>query len=145
VYDHTRNITDEQITAVAATGGLIGAPALSYFVGPRPVRYQDVIKHIVYIANLAGVEHIALGLDYFDGVTPYSTIRQQQQADDEAYRSGMWDEGDFSPAPNSMPEGIETPDRLHALKTGLERHFSHSDVENILYGNWLRVFGACWK
>ncbi len=62
-----RNLTDDEIRAVAATGGVIG---VGYFdgavCGTSP---QAIVAAMRHIANLAGVEHIALGSDYDGTVT----------------------------------------------------------------------------
>jgi len=144
VYEHTRNITDAQIRAVAAKGGVVGIPALSYFVGPQPVTVGDVVRHVIHVATLVGVEHVALGPDYFTGVFPYESAEEQSKNDREAIDSGMWDEDDFFPAPTTMPKGIETPAQLGVLKLELGKHFSPDELAMVLGGNWLRVFTACW-
>ena len=59
-----RNLTDEEIRGVAATGGVIG---VGYFEGAvcdtSPAAIVAAMRHI---ADLVGVEHVALGSD-FDG------------------------------------------------------------------------------
>ena len=65
--DNSRNLTDDQITAVAATGGVIG---IGYW--PNAVCGEGapaVARAITYTADLVGIEHVALGSD-FDGAVP---------------------------------------------------------------------------
>ena len=65
--DNTRNLSDEQIRAIARTGGLIG---IGYW--DTAVCGQDaaaIARAIRHTANLVGVEHVALGSDY-DGAIP---------------------------------------------------------------------------
>ncbi|MFN2099242.1 dipeptidase [Altererythrobacter sp. MF3-039] len=61
-----RNLTDEQIRAVAANGGVIG---VGYWPGAicdtKPSAIAAAMKHI---RDLVGAEHVALGSDY-DGAT----------------------------------------------------------------------------
>lgn len=62
--DRSRNLSDEDVRAIAGTGGLIGIGFWAGAVcGPGAV---DVARAIRYTANLVGVEHVALGSD-FDG------------------------------------------------------------------------------
>jgi microsomal dipeptidase-like Zn-dependent dipeptidase len=61
-----RNLSDQHVRRIAATGGVIG---IGYFDGA--VCGSDVaaiVRAIRYTARLAGVQHVALGSD-FDGAT----------------------------------------------------------------------------
>lgn len=64
--DHPRNLTDEQLQALAQNGGIIGITQVSDFIKESKAEIDDMINHIVHIAELIGVKHIALGSD-FDG------------------------------------------------------------------------------
>jgi microsomal dipeptidase-like Zn-dependent dipeptidase len=61
-----RNLTDEEIKGVAATGGVIG---IGYWEGAvcdtSPKSVATAMKHV---RDLVGIEHVALGSDY-DGAT----------------------------------------------------------------------------
>lgn len=64
---HRRNLKDEQLKALAENGGVIGFTQVSDFVKETgPVLPGDFIDHLVYVADLIGVEFLALGSD-FDG------------------------------------------------------------------------------
>jgi len=65
-----RNLDDSQIRAIAKNGGLIGINFCPQFLNrtTADVDSSDIIKHIDYIVNLAGIETVALGSDY-DGIT----------------------------------------------------------------------------
>ena len=65
VCEHPRNLPDEVIKAVAASGGVIGLCAFPSFVsaGPAPALDQ-LIDHAVHIAGLVGAGHVGLGLDF---------------------------------------------------------------------------------
>ncbi len=63
---HPRNLTDQQLTALGENGGIVGVNQVSDFVKDHNPVIDDLIDHIVYIADLIGVEHVALGSD-FDG------------------------------------------------------------------------------
>jgi membrane dipeptidase len=65
LYEHPRNIRDDQIKACARTGGVIGVNGVGAFIGePKHVTVETVVRHIDYIADLVGPQHVALGLDY---------------------------------------------------------------------------------
>ena len=61
-----RNLTDDQIRAIAAKGGLIG---IGYWDGAIcDVTASSAARAIRHVANVAGVQFVALGSD-FDGAT----------------------------------------------------------------------------
>ena len=69
IKDHPRNLTDDEIKAIAAKGGVIqvttGRWALSW--QPRAeVNIGCFCDHVEYIRNLVGVEYVGIGTD-FDG------------------------------------------------------------------------------
>ena len=70
--DNIRNLTDGQVRAVAATGGLV---AIGYWdTATCGTDARAVARSIRYAANLAGVEHVALGSDFDGAVTePFDT------------------------------------------------------------------------
>jgi len=69
IKDHPRNLTDEEIRAIAAKGGLIqvttGRWALSWLPHAQ-VNVGTFCDHVEYIRNLVGVEYVGIGTD-FDG------------------------------------------------------------------------------
>lgn len=76
-----RNLTDEEIRGVAATGGIIG---VGYWEGAvcdtSPRATAKAMKHI---RDLVGIEHVALGSDYDGAVTvrfDTSQLTQMTQA-----------------------------------------------------------------
>lgn len=70
LFQHERNLTDEQILAIAERGGVIGVTFVASFLA-RPeqsARLEHVLDHIDYLVRLAGADHVMLGSD-FDGAT----------------------------------------------------------------------------
>jgi microsomal dipeptidase-like Zn-dependent dipeptidase len=65
--DNTRNLSDEQIKAIARNGGLIGIGFWDTAVCGQDG--QAIARAIKHVANLIGVGHVALGSD-FDGAIP---------------------------------------------------------------------------
>lgn len=78
--NNNRNLTDEQIRAVAAKGGLIG---VGYWdTATCGTDAQAIVRTMRYISSLVGVAHVALGSD-FDGAvtTPFDTTGLVQITD----------------------------------------------------------------
>lgn len=113
-----RNLSDEQILALAKKGGLIG---INFHVGflragaerPEDVRLDDVIAHIDHIVELAGVDHVGFGSD-FDGAT----------------------------MPTDLADAAHLP-RL--LETLARRGYDETALRKICRENWLRVIRAVWR
>jgi microsomal dipeptidase-like Zn-dependent dipeptidase len=70
--DGARNLSDDHVKRIAATSGVIGIAYFEAAVCGTDV--QAIAKAIRYTADLAGIEHVALGSD-FDGAvsTPFDT------------------------------------------------------------------------
>ena len=65
--NHKRNLTDEQIIAIAQKGGVVQVCLYSGFLtldGRATV--ADAVNHILHIRDIAGIEHVGIGSD-FDG------------------------------------------------------------------------------
>ncbi|SKF27792.1 dipeptidase [Mycobacteroides abscessus] len=66
VRQHWRNIDDEQIKAVADSGGVIGIIFAPAFIGGH---LEAVVDHLCYVIKVAGAGAVALGSDW-DGAIP---------------------------------------------------------------------------
>jgi membrane dipeptidase len=62
---HPRNLTDAQLRAIAARGGVVGVNFYPAFLGAATL--DRVLDHIDYLARIMGADHVALGSDY-DGI-----------------------------------------------------------------------------
>ncbi len=114
----SRNLTDPQLDAIGASGGLVGIVFAAPFIRPD---FRDdpqmplslIADHARYVAERIGVEHVGLGSD-FDGAT--------------------------IPAELGGVDGL--PRLLDALR---EVGFSAAEVEAIAWHNWRRVLAAWWR
>ncbi len=70
--DNNRNLSDDQIRAVAAKGGLIG---IGYWdTATCGTDARAIVKAMRYVSDRVGVEHVALGSDFDGAVTaPFDT------------------------------------------------------------------------
>lgn len=60
LVDHPRNLSDDLIRSIAATGGMIGVPFATRFIGHN---YSAVADHIDHIVQLVGPTHVGVGSD----------------------------------------------------------------------------------
>lgn len=67
--DHSRNLTDEQLRKLGEAGGVVGVNFYSAFLteGSNMSANERIVEHMVYMADKAGIEALALGSD-FDGI-----------------------------------------------------------------------------
>lgn len=66
--DHPRNLTDDQLRALAAHGGVAQICLYKGFINEdaEKASLTDAIRHINHIVNLVGIDHVGIGSD-FDG------------------------------------------------------------------------------
>lgn len=67
ICDHPRNLTDQQIVALAERDSVIGINFAPSFIHPSYATVERVVDHIDHIVTLVGPDHIGLGSD-FDGI-----------------------------------------------------------------------------
>ena len=133
VHDHPRNVRDEALKACAGTGGVVGINGIGLFLTSHGDLVEAYVRHVDYVAQLIGAEHVGLGLDY---------VFDQKELDDAVsdpavfppelgYRSGIQ-----MVAPEAIEEVVE---RLLALG------YSDEDICAILGGNLLRLAKQVWR
>jgi membrane dipeptidase len=66
---HHRNLTDDRLRAIAATGGVVGINLLATFIDERVHTVARVVDHIEHAASIVGVEHVGLGPDFYKEIS----------------------------------------------------------------------------
>jgi membrane dipeptidase len=144
---HARNRTDEELRAVADTGGVCGVYFMPYLAGGRQPTAADVVRHLEHMIDVAGEDHVSLGTDgtvspamlsqaYKDAFA--KNVRERRQAG-----IGAPDENE---AGYLFAADLNTPRRFETLASMLaDRGHGAARIEKILGGNLLRVFGDTWK
>ena len=118
-----RNLEDDQLKALADQGGLVGILALPERVGPGEVGIEDMLRHMDYIINLIGIDHMALGMDFvkYDGPRTLKDRHHPLHKD-------------------PLIQGFEEIEDLPNLVEGLQKHgYKDQEIAKILGGNYLRV------
>jgi membrane dipeptidase len=113
VHRHWRNIDDEQLRAVADTGGVVGVMYQSSFLGEHALggRAEAIVEHLNHIVDVVGEDHASLGSD--------------------------WDGAIITP--RDMATCLELPMLCELM---LRRGWSPDRVCKILGGNFLRALAA---
>jgi membrane dipeptidase len=126
--DHHRNLRDEVIKAIAATGGVVGINAFPWFVDRKQPSIGRFVDHIEHIRDVAGIDHVGIGPDF---------IREYYQEFFGNY-PGLEMEG--LPLDGGI-EGFEYSRDLPNLTACMvERGLPAHDVRKVLGANFLRVF-----
>ena len=64
-----RNLTDAQLQALAANGGVIGVSYVPTFIDPTHPTMDRLLDHIDHIVTVAGIDTVGLGSDFDGGGT----------------------------------------------------------------------------
>jgi membrane dipeptidase len=113
----TRNLTDRQLDAIRASGGIVGFNLSVCDV--RPDAHLDentpmdtLVQHFSYLVDRLGEDHVALGSD-FDGAV--------------------------------MPRPVRDASCFPNLINSLRAHgFNDDTISKIAFNNWMRVFRLSW-
>jgi membrane dipeptidase len=113
----SRNLTDAQLDAIGASGGLVGVVFAVGFVradgrDEADTPLEAIVAHVRYVADRIGVEHVALGSD-FDGAT----------------------------IPAALGDAAGLPRLVEALAAD---GFTEPELRAIGWENWRRVLEAAW-
>lgn len=134
LQSHARNIPDVLIRACAETGGVIGVNGINIFLGDQHASVETMVRHIDYIAQLVGADHVGLGFDY-------GYVSNLDIAD-------LLTDANYWPAGNGYDKYIDcvAPERIADVVSGLEQlGYSRPDLSKILGENMLRVARAVWR
>lgn len=140
-----RNIPDDQIKAVAGTGGTVGVtlwpPMLRHATRPT---LEDFYAQVDYMVNLVGIDHVAFGSDCSEAT------KTEAQWQSTFGPKGMYPEvtgvlGDWFIFTQRFTEGYSSLAHTGRLIDGLAAHgYSADQVDKIMGGNLLRVYEQVW-
>lgn len=67
--DHARNLSDDQMRALARKGGVVQLTPVGWFLtGREEATLEDFAAHLRHAADVAGIDHIGIGTDFDGGV-----------------------------------------------------------------------------
>ncbi|MBD3339844.1 MAG: hypothetical protein GF353_12090 [Candidatus Lokiarchaeota archaeon] len=137
IYSHPRAKSDDLIKSIANSGGFIGVLTIQGFISDK---FQPLIDewldHIDYIINLAGIEHVGIGSDYYGQSLPSKLAKK---LDDFLSKLGMGPEhgGSFAYKMNKFEEYQDFPNLIEGL---ISRGYSTQEIKKISGENFLRIF-----
>jgi membrane dipeptidase len=133
VHDHPRNVRDEALRACAATGGVVGINGIGLFLASEGDLVEAFVRHIDYVVQLIGPDHVGLGLDY---------VFDQKELDD-----AVSDPTAFPPE-LGYAAGIQMvpPESIaQIVERLLTLGYSNENIRAILGANLLRVAKQVWR
>ncbi|HET7571250.1 MAG TPA: membrane dipeptidase [Gaiellaceae bacterium] len=139
VFDHPRNLTDDQIETVAERNGVIGVTSYRGYhrENPYEATIEDWLDHAMHIYDLVGAEHLAVGAD-FSG-SPMEIVGPSLDAVDPEGLGGL--KGGGADIYAVGPKGVEDASRLDRLIAGLgERGLDESELDLVRGGSYLAMW-----
>jgi len=130
LFDHPRNITDDQIRAIAERGGLVSLMIQSFVLSPTIAGLDDFLRHVDHAVELAGVDHVGFGYDFVEFVPGLNLLKMDSLPPDRPPGENA------HKVVREIPTHAELPVLTEAL---LRRGYSRSDVGRLMGGNWLGV------
>lgn len=116
ICNHIRNLDDKQLQLLKESNGVIGLAVMRFFLNDdkESANIGDVIKHVIYIKDNFGIDHVGFGFDF-------------------CYYLG-------SHLGHNKVEGLEHIDCVpNLIKLLEEAGLTSEEIEKVCYKNMLRV------
>jgi membrane dipeptidase len=133
LVDIPRNLSDEQLTALAEHGGVLGLMGLALVVGYETATVDGLLDHLDHAVSVMGIGGVGLGADVIDQVI---------EAELEAGNALV----DVVEAARALGggrlglDGFAGPEDYPTVLSGLRRRGYEGDwLDAITHGNFLRV------
>jgi membrane dipeptidase len=131
LVDHPRNLSDDMMRAIAASGGVVGAVAVSAYVAARDASVARWVDHIEHLVAVAGIDHVAIGCDFYEEI---ETMGASHDVPAWGPKRGL--------GALALPE-MSTWEHLPALTAELlRRGYGEADLRKVYRDNFARVLAA---
>lgn len=123
IFDNYRNLTDEQMDALAAQGGIMGMNGCKYIAGSFEGNHLEMLcRHIEYEVERIGAAHVGYGFDLCDS---YDRARAVLRGESHTARD------------DCLLNHGQAPLVSAAL---LQRGMNREDVKKVMGGNFMEFF-----
>jgi membrane dipeptidase len=130
IVSSMRNLTDEQIKAIAQKGGVIGMNACNNFTAYRDedADVEHLVDHVDHIVKLVGPMHVGLGFDFFEDFVKY------------------WSAEELAAMPRRIFDVLKGHKSIEQFtKKLIERGYKDDEIGMILGKNFLRIYKEVLK
>jgi membrane dipeptidase len=126
--DHHRNLHDEVLRAIAASGGVVGINLFPWFIDLKDPTIERVVDHIEHVRDVAGIDHVGIGPDF---IREYyeEFFGNYPDLEEEGLRLDKVIDG--------LVYTADVPNLTAAL---VDRGLPEGDIRKVLGENFLRVF-----
>ena len=124
-----RNLTDEQLKELAATGGVVGLNSFNEFVHDEESKQtvENLAKHMAHMVEVMGIDHVGFGFDFSEFL-------------EDATMSSFMSQS----VPYTI--GLEDASKVPILAEAIRKlGFNEEEMEKISWKNWHRVLGQVLK
>ena len=128
-YDVDRNISDGQIKMIGDRRGVIGVNSVLVSPDKEKSTLDCYVDHIEHVADLIGMDCVGIGFDFFEFI-----YRQWPESKKKWMAEKLT-------TPHFIPDLTNHSHARNLTRKLIERGFADEDIEKILRGNWLRIFG----
>ena len=147
LYDVPRNKTDEELRAVANTGGVIGIYFMPFLAKGGRARASDVVAHIEHAVQVCGEDHVAIGTD--GPVSQNDDLDLFRKAviveNEERRAAGINTPGEEGDDVYTFVVDLRGPTQFRKLADLLAaRGHSEARIDKILGRNLLRQYRDVW-
>ncbi|WP_129667881.1 dipeptidase [Phytoactinopolyspora endophytica] len=133
--DHHRNLTDDQLIGIAATGGMVCVNFFAAYLHERDWSIDRLVDHLEHVASAIGVDRVGLGPDFVKEVFEETTPRCCEDPGGAA--------GDIGISTIGYLPGLEGPRGLPLVTEALlRRGWSEPDIRGVLGENLRALFHA---
>lgn len=126
--NHPRNLLDEQLLMLKKVNGLVGVVGAPLFVDEQEEK-QDIehlVKHVLYLKELIGIDHIAFGFDFMD----FFPVEEHATA---------------APTGKRALDHFEDASQAQSIIQALKQVLTKSEIEQIAYKNALHYLEKIYE
>lgn len=154
LFNHPRNITDEQAKKCAATGGVVGVSTynITLWDGKNFPTIDTFMDCLEYYCDLIGVDHVGIGLDttategaYVKSDIVYFNKLVRRVLGENAITYQAYKAGRGAALGNTLEGLMCLANWVNLIDAMLKRGFSEVEIKKLAGENWMRVFRETWK
>ncbi|MBS1870275.1 MAG: membrane dipeptidase [Actinobacteria bacterium] len=128
--DIPRNLTDDQLRALAAAGGMVGIAAVPPLIDLHDRSVDRMVDHVVHAMDVAGEQHVGIGGDFMTRLLRTGLVKLPRDIADR-FPSDL----DIT----APLDGLEGPEHYARLAEALRRRsLSDAQIEAVLSTNMSR-------